>query len=184
MGKGKNQIKSPQSDRPIGGSIAKKDLKPGDHIYTWRLLGAYSHHGIYVGDGIVINFNTPDTTCMKEDAIPESKRCPTCNRVTVDDATGITIVKTCLEHFGSTIYLYKYGVSWAELYISSRGTRCLLDAKPFEETVSTALEKLKTGFGKYNVLANNCEHFATYCKTGVKLSAQINIPPLPVHELL
>ena len=36
--------------------LIEKDLKQGDHIYVRRKGLLYSHHGIYVGDGIVIHF--------------------------------------------------------------------------------------------------------------------------------
>ena len=32
-------------------SISPSHLKPGDHIYSYRALSAYSHHGIFVGEG-------------------------------------------------------------------------------------------------------------------------------------
>ncbi|KAI3977725.1 hypothetical protein MKX01_009610 [Papaver californicum] len=34
----------------------RSDLKPGDHIYTWRVVYAYSHHGIYMGGDKVVHF--------------------------------------------------------------------------------------------------------------------------------
>ena len=34
----------------------------------------------------------------------------------------------------------------------------------------------KYGEGKYNVVSNNCEHFATLCVTGVKFSSQVENP--------
>lgn len=41
-----------------------------------------------------------------------------------------------------------------------------------EETVKRARSKL--GKGGYNLALNNCEHFAVWCKTGVKDSSQVN----------
>ena len=41
-----------------------------------------------------------------------------------------------------------------------------------EETVNRARSKL--GEGGYNLVLNNCEHFAVWCKTGVKDSSQVN----------
>ena len=41
-----------------------------------------------------------------------------------------------------------------------------------EETVRRARSKL--GEGGYNLALNNCEHFAVWCKTGVKSSSQVN----------
>lgn len=44
---------------------------------------------------------------------------------------------------------------------------------PVEETMATAglLEKPWT-WGKFDLAENNCGHFATYCKTGEKVSRQ------------
>ncbi|XP_057469654.1 protein LEAD-SENSITIVE 1-like [Actinidia eriantha] len=36
--------------------ISRDELKPGDHIYSWRRAYLFAHHGIYVGDGKVIHF--------------------------------------------------------------------------------------------------------------------------------
>ncbi|KAH1153214.1 hypothetical protein GLYMA_18G047100v4 [Glycine max] len=33
-----------------------KQLKPGDHIYSWRQAYIHAHHGIYDGEGMVIHF--------------------------------------------------------------------------------------------------------------------------------
>ncbi|MBR1485765.1 MAG: lecithin retinol acyltransferase family protein, partial [Synergistaceae bacterium] len=41
-----------------------------------------------------------------------------------------------------------------------------------EETVSRARSKI--GQGGYNLALNNCEHFAVWCKTGVKESSQVD----------
>ena len=55
---------------------------------------------------------------------------------------------------------------------------CLFNPKHYhhiysgEETVRRARSKL--GTGDYNILTNNCEHFATWCKTGVQNSSQFD----------
>ncbi|KAM0030194.1 putative LRAT domain-containing protein [Helianthus debilis subsp. tardiflorus] len=41
--------------------VDRDELKPGDHIYTWRTAFTYAHHGIYVGGNKVIHF-----TCDQE----------------------------------------------------------------------------------------------------------------------
>jgi len=40
--------------------LAEEDLIRGDHIYVRRGGLLYSHHGIYVGEGTVINFKGED----------------------------------------------------------------------------------------------------------------------------
>ncbi|GAV74188.1 LRAT domain-containing protein [Cephalotus follicularis] len=172
-------------------AIAKKDLKPGDHIFAWRVLGLYSHHGIYVGDGQVIHFTTPQDVLdeiAKEnpgsliveglDKKTKSKRCERCGYI-VGGSPGIGVMKTCIEHFAKTFHLYKYDVSWIRFWLSRRGTCCPYKSKPLEDAVKTAYAKLRTGFGKYNLLTNNCEHFATFCRTGRKFSGQVLPRRLP-----
>lgn len=43
-------------------TVTKDDLRPGDHIYCYRLGGVYAHHGIYIGEPKceVIHFNSQD----------------------------------------------------------------------------------------------------------------------------
>ncbi|GAV92602.1 LRAT domain-containing protein [Cephalotus follicularis] len=184
-------------------AINKKDLKPGDHIYAWRFLWIYNHHGIYVGDGQVIHFTTPhaalDEIAKENPNIPmeeddedfKSEPCPKCGYI-VGGSLGIGVMKTCIDHFGKTLHLYVYDVSWIRFWLSRRGTCCPYKAKPLDQTVKTAYEKLKTGFGSYHLLTNNCEHFATFCKTGRKFSGQVmakrvapgvNLEELPIEEL-
>ncbi|KAH8507540.1 hypothetical protein H0E87_009911 [Populus deltoides] len=48
------------------------------------------------------------------------------------------------------------------------------ESKPASEVVETAKEKLEDGFGTYNLISNNCEEFATFCKTGTSFYQQAN----------
>lgn len=41
-------------------------------------------------------------------------------------------------------------------------------------TVRAAKKMLGTGLGEYDLIHNNCEHFANYCMYGKKVSRQIN----------
>jgi hypothetical protein len=43
-----------------------------------------------------------------------------------------------------------------------------------DEIVERALSKVDTDFGGYNLLNNNCEHFANWCARGRKTSRQIS----------
>ncbi|KAI6692666.1 hypothetical protein NL676_020376 [Syzygium grande] len=106
--------------------------------------------GIYVGGGHVIHFTR----------------------------TGVD--KTCLDSFrleGKKLHSlrsYAYGRPLLEYWLTRSGTRTALpDTKPPEEVVNKAWE-LHEGdsFGEYNLFNNNCEHFATFCKTGNRASAQ------------
>ncbi|KAJ0929293.1 putative LRAT-like domain, papain-like cysteine peptidase superfamily [Helianthus annuus] len=39
--------------------IERSELKKGDHVYVWRMVLLYNHHGIYIGDGKIIHFVDP-----------------------------------------------------------------------------------------------------------------------------
>ncbi|XP_020533454.1 lecithin retinol acyltransferase isoform X3 [Jatropha curcas] len=48
------------------------------------------------------------------------------------------------------------------------------NSKPSYEVVQTAYRLLQDGFGEYELIMKNCEHFATFCKTGKTQSAQVD----------
>ncbi|KAL3728026.1 hypothetical protein ACJRO7_032728 [Eucalyptus globulus] len=136
-----------------GTAVRQEELNPGDHIYTYRRFRLYSHHGIYIGEGNVIHLTR----------------------------TGVN--KTSLDIFRRegeklhSLHSYVYGRPLLEYWLTWRGTRTiLLDTKSPKEVINKAWE-LHEGdnFGKYDLLNNNCEHFATFCKTGIRASAQIGL---------
>lgn len=103
----------------------------GDHIYVDR--GAYTHHGIDMGDGWVIHFASSDGT-----------------------KTGALIQWTTIEDFTGD----------AEMSVRAYGVR--FDAAQAAERARSML-----GQSGYDLFANNCEHFATWCVTGEHSSAQV-----------
>ncbi len=70
------------------------------------------------------------------------------------------IIKTSLEVFADG----------ADAYIEKERK----GAKPSAYTVKCAKSHLGTGLGTYNLLLNNCEHFANMCKYGKRESNQIS----------
>lgn|GEM_PF-156304 len=107
----------------------------GDHVRVFR--GLYWHHGIDVGQGIVVHFaGEPGSLMNKKKA---------------------RICRTRLDRFarGGEIEVVEY-------------ESCL----PPEEVAERA--KSKVGQTGYDLLFNNCEHFATWCKTGRHRSEQIS----------
>jgi|GEM_PF-2209645 len=47
-----------------------------------------------------------------------------------------------------------------------------------EEIIKRAESKVGSDFGRYNIIYNNCEHFANWCVTGVRQSMQsLNVNP-------
>jgi Lecithin retinol acyltransferase len=105
---------------------------PGDHIYVERDF--YSHHGLYLGGDVVIDFASTDG---------QGKRTAAIRRTTLADFARGAAVRTVV-----------YG-----------------DRLTAEESVARAESML--GRSGYDLFANNCEHFATWCVTGEHSSAQV-----------
>ncbi|XP_030472175.1 protein LEAD-SENSITIVE 1-like [Syzygium oleosum] len=161
--------------------VDPKDLKPGDHIYAYRMCGSYTHHGIYVGSGRVIHYTSTDNkNGLLSPSEVKPKTAPTCPECGYQENTGCGVIKTCLDcfrqHNGTlhSIHFFKYGAPrWGYLLkIAGTCSNLSCDKSP-EEVVEVAQKSLRSnGFGTYHVIDNNCKHFATYCKTGVSASEQ------------
>ncbi|XP_058748014.1 protein LEAD-SENSITIVE 1 [Vicia villosa] len=166
--------------------IDREQLKPGDHIYSWRQAYIYAHHGIYVGDGMVNHFTRGGGLeigtgtvldrflCSSSPSKDTDTPCPKCGDQNKTDG----VISSCLDCFlsGDSLYLFEYGVSAAYFLAKARGGTCTLAvADPNEDVLRRASFLLENGFGGYNVFNNNCEDFAVYCKTGLLISTSISV---------
>jgi len=102
-----------------------------------------SHHGIDLGDGHVVHWWSGE----------EGKKRPL-NYLTRKAAANIS--HTTMDQFleGATFKVREYD-------------SC------FEPDVVVERALSRVGEGGYDLLSNNCEHFATWCKTGCEVSAQV-----------
>ena len=149
-------------------AVDKNDLKCGDHIYAYRL--GYSHHGIYVGSD-------------RYDVIHVSG---------FGKRKGTLQIRSCnLEEFlcGRQLRLVSYGSSEARRAYKMHSTCYCTESRQASKVVATAQYYLKhpNEWGDYNLVRNNCEHFAFYCKTGIQYSDQTGVGecyPEPVSPLL
>uniref|UniRef100_A0A0E0QM11 LRAT domain-containing protein n=1 Tax=Oryza rufipogon TaxID=4529 RepID=A0A0E0QM11_ORYRU len=158
--------------------VERSEMKPGDHIYTWRAAYTYSHHGIYVGGSKVVHFTRKKEagTAGLDSAIaissllsqgsPECPTFPDCGFQLTDSG----VVLTCVDCFlrGGSLHGFEYGVPPAVFLAKLRGGTCTTAAAdPPDAVVRRAMHLLQNGFGSYDVFENNCEDFALYCKTGL-----------------
>ncbi|EEE69105.1 hypothetical protein OsJ_28174 [Oryza sativa Japonica Group] len=174
--------------------VERSEMKPGDHIYTWRAAYTYSHHvigaeffvlklrnvisGIYVGGSKVVHFTRKKEagTAGLDSAIaissllsqgsPECPTFPDCGFQLPDSG----VVLTCVDCFlrGGSLHGFEYGVPPAVFLAKLRGGTCTTAAAdPPDAVVRRAMHLLQNGFGSYDVFENNCEDFALYCKTGL-----------------
>ncbi|CAH1419256.1 unnamed protein product [Lactuca virosa] len=159
--------------------VDRESLKPGDHIYSWRVAYIYAHHGIYVGDNKVIHFTRHgqeagtgsvfDVLTGSSAPPPTLIPCPNCTPT--KNTNGV--IASCLDCFlsGGVLYRFEYSANLAVFMGKARGGTCTLAASdPLETTLHRANCLLDHGFGCYNVFKNNCVDFALYCKTGLLVS--------------
>ncbi|GFQ06911.1 zinc finger CCCH domain-containing protein 30 [Phtheirospermum japonicum] len=148
--------------------LERNEIKPGDHIYTYRAIFAYSHHGIFVGGGKVVHFTRVEPSKIKEPYGPttECLILPDCGF----RQTNSNVVLSCLDCFlrNGSLYSFDYGVRPSLFIAKVRGGTCTTAQLDPPDTVShRAMYLLQNGFGSYDVFQNNCEDFALYCKTGL-----------------
>ncbi|XP_027335048.1 uncharacterized protein LOC113849374 [Abrus precatorius] len=171
----------------LSNKFDRKQLNPGDHIYSWRQAYIYAHHGIYVGEGMVIHFTrrvgqeTGTGTILDRFLVSSppfggtiGTSCPKCG----EQASTDGVISSCLDCFlsGGDLYLFEYGVSPAFFLAKARGGTCTTaPSDPTEAILHRAFFLLDNGFGGYHVFKNNCEDFAIYCKTGLLVSTSISV---------
>ena len=132
-------------------------LKIGDHIFVDRsALGIklYEHHGIYVGDDMVVHYNGL--------------------------ARGIVLEKSCFEEILSNVVpLDKRNIAKVEMTsLEEFASGDVLQVKkhanaPFSGQEVALRAKERIGEQKYNLIINNCEHFCNECVFGEHVSEQV-----------
>lgn len=119
-----------------------KEPQPGDHIKVRRLGGAYTHHGIYIGNDTVIHFAPPAGS-------------------EILDWENARVRSTSLSAF------LKAGQVQVKVYTEEEKESLY----PVDQIIRNARNSL--GSGNYNLIFNNCEHFANICTLGKYRSPQV-----------
>lgn len=173
---GQYRIVSPYNTRIANGSknamvekmkrLASADFfKRGDVIGVSR-NGLYEHYGIYLGNGRVIHY------CGEGNDFS--------GRVTVHEAPFSEFIKESNHCFvvwfdaGRMVRLQQATTflwSGFNAYYENSIFRKKYSVFSAEDTIRRAKERL--GEEKYNLVTNNCEHFAMWCKTGESVSGQV-----------
>ena len=131
-------------------AISEGMLKPGDHIYSYRLKGLTTHHGIYVGkrNCEVIHFARAEA-----EATPEPK------------PSSAHVQKCSLSEFldSYSVRLVPYNQPFLKTVFESRMTCHTMKSCPADEVVETAEHYLMNP-EKWQGHSTS-ESFANYCKT-------------------
>uniref|UniRef100_M4F8J1 LRAT domain-containing protein n=1 Tax=Brassica campestris TaxID=3711 RepID=M4F8J1_BRACM len=163
----------------ITNKVDRDELKPGDHIYTYRAVFAYSHHGVFVGGCKLVHFkpeqslkassSSSSSSSTASSEVNNDSSCPTYPDCGFKQPNS-GVLLSCLDCFlkNGTLYRFTYGVSSSMFLTRLRGGTCTTaPSDPFQTVVHRAMHLLQNGFGNYDVFQNNCEDFALYCKTGL-----------------
>lgn len=139
-----------------------------DHVMVPRLGGVFVHHGIDCGDGTVIHFTGEKWT------------------------TPRSVQRTSMEEFarGTPVQVRDYSEFFRRLRepgqlprrMTIRWRRELMElvgggageSRAFEPDTVIARAESRLGKVNFDVVLNNCEHFATWCKTGISDSEQVH----------
>ncbi|KAL2893304.1 Lecithin retinol acyltransferase [Bienertia sinuspersici] len=165
--------------------VEREEIKPGNHIYTWRAVSVTLTTFlsvslcIFVGGSKVVHF-TPDRNqnlnagdAENSDLVKGiSSPCPTFPDCGFRQPNS-GVILSCLDCFlgNGSIYLFEYGVTPSAFLAKVRGGTCTTaQSDPPETVIHRAMYLLQNGFGNYNVFQNNCEDFALYCKTGLLIT--------------
>ncbi|KAL5568142.1 hypothetical protein UlMin_024717 [Ulmus minor] len=159
----------------ISNEISPDMLQPGDHIYAYRMVHIYSHHGIYVGNDRVIHYNGPDPEKIQSVSGSNYTRCGKCGYLPTSKSQGVVI--SCLDCFlnGHRLFRFEYEASSLQFLVQTSGSCSTRPCDKPEVVVQRATDLLNKGFGNYDLFKNNCESFAFYCKTGKAESYQATV---------
>lgn len=144
----------------------------GDIIGVNRMGCTYKHFGVYLNDYSVIHYASRSGDFGKDICIHETtliKFLDGANNYFVckfPEAYGRPSKINIKSAIGGSIYTPK----WNELFEFLKKKDYRLYSP--EETVQRARGRL--GESNYNLVTNNCEHFAIWCKTGISESHQVN----------
>ncbi|XP_076882723.1 protein LEAD-SENSITIVE 1-like [Bidens hawaiensis] len=162
--------------------VKPSELEKGDHVYTWRKK-IYTHHGIFIGEGkLIIHLVNPKadgllhvSTASKSwisSGRGRNKEITTCamSDCGLEKVVGSGVRVSCIDCFikKGSLYRFKYEASREFLLAKLRGGTCTTArSDPPKEVIHRATYLLENGYIEYDLINNNCEDFALYCKTGL-----------------
>lgn len=149
-------------------SNSSNNLCYGDVICISR--GMYKHFGVYCSDSTVIHY-----TSLSSDIASDNEILETDLKTFKRDGTGVYKL-IFPEKYGAPEHVLTNGFRQND-FDHERMMRLIQKCANYhlytpDETVNRA--RSKVGEKKYNLITNNCEHFAIWCKTGISESRQID----------
>lgn len=156
-----------------------KGCKKGDILAVKRYNGVYAHYAVYVGYGKVIHYaqeanaKISDPCSIRKADFSEFLKTDTKYEVIHFPEDGSDPIHECIDIYAKDEAHVTY--ESVELFPNLKAIIRKLKGYHLyspKETVERAKSRL--GEDKYNLAFNNCEHFAVWCKTGLKESSQVD----------
>ncbi|KAK8936278.1 hypothetical protein KSP39_PZI013229 [Platanthera zijinensis] len=118
----------------LSSRVERSAIMAGDHIYTWRALFTYSHHGIYVGGQKVVHFtrkkkktssstdSPSSSSSFKPELPPACPIFPDCGFQQPNSG----VILSCLDCFldEGSLHNFEYGVAPSVFLTKVRGGTC------------------------------------------------------------
>jgi Lecithin retinol acyltransferase len=139
----------------------------GDHIYVERLSGVYAHHGIDTGDGWVIHYTGKNWRDPRK-----------VQRTTIEDFAqgGEILIKDYHDFFEALkspdTYRKKSNYQINRILNRLQG----IDLDQLDPSPDAVIDRAEARIGEraFSIIFHNCEHFSSWCKTGISNSEQVN----------
>lgn len=163
-------------DRPENGEVIRVSRK------LYRV--PYSHYGVYVEGGTVIHYARADGSEDFKGVVRETGFAEFLDRAkefyvfvcpshigSTDDLKNLAEIKVSapnVAHLGPSIWDIFTG--WS-IYRKKRRAE---DYHLYSGAETVELARSQLGTEGCNLITNNCEHFAIWCRTGLKKSSQVN----------
>lgn len=156
----------------------KINAEPGEVLRVYRNEG-YWHYGVYSENNMVIHYVVPDSKVnnsnegeIKETSYDIFSKGSDCQAIefkslnqspSIEDSFLSGLVGGILGPVGAALTLAEYikkNLEYEDFYLYNNS-----------ETLERARSRI--GESKYNLITNNCEHFAIWCKTNLSKSEQV-----------
>ena len=142
------------------------ELVAGDIIGVRRI--GYAHYAVYIGNDRVIHFASQNGDFGDKNTIHEASMSEFLH------GSDSFFILDFPDKYGKPTKIHSsasFSPSAMALFTDLMKTNDYHLYSP-QETVRRARSRI--GEGKYNLVTNNCEHFAIWCKTGISESHQVN----------
>ncbi|KAI3756330.1 hypothetical protein L1987_56150 [Smallanthus sonchifolius] len=155
----------------VGGGVQREAAAAGEgNIYSCCA-------GIFIGEGKLIHFVNSKKNGNLHFSIASSSDSSTKNKKTPcpwsycepKEVTGSGVKMSCIDCFIKTgsLYRFKYEVNSMYFLLKQEGTCTTARSDPPEKVKYRATYLHENWYPKYDLMNNNCEDFALYCKTGL-----------------